>query len=101
MTNAVTQDGFAAPLFDDNPAILDLLGFDAVAEVVAEVVTAGGLDPATVGIHSAWGGGKSTALNLIADRLGSESMRWNSTRSVISVALRPGSMYSSMMVRPS
>lgn len=73
MANAETQDGFAAPLFDDNPAILDLLGFDAVAEVVAEVVTAGGLDPVTVGIHSAWGGGKSTALNLIAGRLGSES----------------------------
>jgi len=57
------------PLFDDNPAEEDLLGFDAVAEVVTRVVTAGGLDPVTVGIHSAWGGGKSTALNLIAARL--------------------------------
>jgi predicted KAP-like P-loop ATPase len=72
VTNPETQAGFAAPLFDDNPAMLDLLGFDAVAEVVAEVVTAGGLDPVTVGIHSAWGGGKSTALNLIADRFGSD-----------------------------
>lgn len=57
------------PLFDDNPADEDLLGFDAVAEVVTRVVTSGGLDPVTVGIHSAWGGGKSTALNLIAARL--------------------------------
>jgi KAP-like P-loop domain-containing protein len=57
------------PLFDDNPAEEDLLGFDAVAEVVTRVVTSGGLDPVTVGIHSAWGGGKSTALNLIAARL--------------------------------
>ncbi|MFC7761189.1 hypothetical protein ACFQY4_26500 [Catellatospora bangladeshensis] len=57
MTNPGPQASFAAPLFDDNPAILDLLGFDAVAEVVARVVTAGGLDPVTVGIHSAWGGG--------------------------------------------
>jgi hypothetical protein len=64
--------GFLAPLFDDNPAIVDLLGFDAVAEVVAKVVTSGGLDPVTVGIHSAWGGGKSTALNLIADSLDGE-----------------------------
>ncbi|GAA1651129.1 KAP family P-loop domain protein [Saccharothrix algeriensis] len=72
MTNPGPQASFAAPLFDDNPAILDLLGFDAVAEVVARVVTAGGLDPVTVGIHSAWGGGKSTALNLIAGRLGRE-----------------------------
>ena len=57
------------PLFDDNPAEEDLLGFDAVAEVVTRVVTSGSLDPVTVGIHSAWGGGKSTALNLIAARL--------------------------------
>lgn len=64
MTNAELQAGFVVPLFDDNPAILDLLGFDAVAEVVAKVVTSGGMDPVTVGIHSAWGGGKSTALNL-------------------------------------
>ncbi|MEU4215900.1 P-loop NTPase fold protein [Actinoplanes sp. NPDC026623] len=63
------QDGFAAPLFDDNPAVLDLLGGDAVADAVTRVVTAGGLDPVTVGIHSAWGGGKSTALNLVAARL--------------------------------
>ncbi len=59
----------SVPLFDDNPAEEDLLGFDAVAEVVTRVVTSGGLDPVTVGIHSAWGGGKSTALNLIAARL--------------------------------
>jgi KAP family P-loop domain len=57
------------PLYDDNPAEEDLLGVEAVADVVTRVVTSGGLDPATVGIHSAWGGGKSTALNLIAARL--------------------------------
>jgi putative protein kinase ArgK-like GTPase of G3E family len=59
----------SVPLFDDNPAEEDLLGFDAVAGVVTRVVTSGGLDPVTVGIHSAWGGGKSTALNLIDARL--------------------------------
>ncbi|MGI5151449.1 KAP family P-loop NTPase fold protein [Plantactinospora sp. CA-294935] len=69
MTATGSRADFAAPLFDDNPAIFDLLGFDAVAEVVTKAVTAGGLDPVTVGIHSAWGGGKSTALNLIATRL--------------------------------
>jgi hypothetical protein len=60
---------FGAPLFDDNPAVLDLLGGDAVADAVTRVVTSGGLDPVTVGIHSAWGGGKSTALNLVAAQL--------------------------------
>jgi hypothetical protein len=69
VTDSGSPADFAAPLFDDNPAFFDLLGFDAVAEVVAKAVTAGGLDPVTVGIHSAWGGGKSTALNLIATRL--------------------------------
>jgi len=59
----------SVPLFDDNPAEEDLLGFDTVADVVTRVVTSGGLDPVTVGIHSAWGGGKSTALNLIDARL--------------------------------
>ncbi|MCY1141573.1 hypothetical protein OWR29_26545 [Actinoplanes sp. Pm04-4] len=42
MTEPGSHADFAAPLFDDNPAILDLLGFDAVAEVVAKAVTAGG-----------------------------------------------------------
>jgi hypothetical protein len=60
-----------ARLFDDNPAVEDLLGFDAIADVVARIVGSGGLDPVTVGIHSAWGGGKSTALNLIAESLSS------------------------------
>jgi hypothetical protein len=59
----------SVPLFDDNPAEEDLLGVDAVASVVTRVVTSGGLDPVTVGIHSAWGGGKSTALNLIDAQL--------------------------------
>ena len=60
-----------ARLFDDNPAVEDLLGFDAIADVVARIVESDALDPITVGIHSAWGGGKSTALNLIARRLSS------------------------------
>lgn len=58
-----------SPLFDDNPAVRDLLGFDSVAEAVVRVLTAGGLDPVTVGVQGAWGGGKSTVLNLIAQQL--------------------------------
>lgn len=58
-----------APLFDDNPAITDLLGFGAVADAVVRVLTSGGLDPVTVGVQSGWGGGKSTLLNLVAERL--------------------------------
>lgn len=58
-----------APLFDDNPAIEDLLGFSGVADAVVRVLTAGGLDPVTVGVQGAWGGGKSTLLNLVAQKL--------------------------------
>lgn len=65
----VDTGALTARLFDDNPAKDDLLGFDGIADVVARVVSSGGLDPVTVGVHSAWGGGKSTALNLIAKRL--------------------------------
>ncbi|GAA3348872.1 KAP family P-loop domain protein [Amorphoplanes nipponensis] len=69
MADIRSHGDFGAPLFDDNPAVLDLLGGDAVADAVTRVVTSGGLDPVTVGIHSAWGGGKSTALNLVATQL--------------------------------
>jgi hypothetical protein len=58
-----------SPLFDDNPAVQDLLGFRTVAEAVVRVLGAGGLDPVTVGVKGAWGGGKSTVLNLIAREL--------------------------------
>ncbi|WP_100500971.1 KAP family P-loop NTPase fold protein [Geodermatophilus chilensis] len=64
-----TADALPAPLFDDNPAVEDLLGFTGVAEAVVRVLTAGGLDPVTVGVQGAWGGGKSTVLNLVAQRL--------------------------------
>lgn len=56
-------------LFDDNPAVIDLLGFGAVAGAVELVLTSGGLDPVTVGVQGGWGGGKSTLLNLVEQRL--------------------------------
>lgn len=63
------QDEPRAPLFDDNPAVTDLLGFAAVADAVVRVLTSGGLDPVTVGVQGGWGGGKSTLLNLVEQRL--------------------------------
>ncbi len=60
---------WSARLFDDNPAVEDLLGFSGVAEAVVRVVTSGGLDPVTVGVQGGWGGGKSTVLNLVAGQL--------------------------------
>ena len=44
-----------SPLFDDNPAVRDLLGFGSVAEAVVRVLIAGGLDPVTVGVTAVKG----------------------------------------------
>lgn len=60
-----------SPLFDDNPAVQDLLGFKSVAEAVVRVLGCGELDPVTIGVQGAWGGGKSTVLNLIENELDS------------------------------
>lgn len=51
-----TADALPAPPFDDNPAVEDLLSFTGVAEAVVRVLTAGGLDPVTVGVQGAWAG---------------------------------------------
>ncbi|OUS91939.1 P-loop NTPase fold protein [Rhodococcus sp. NCIMB 12038] len=57
------------PLWDDNPSEIDFLGFDAVIRPVLDAIQTPNLDPLTVGIQSPWGGGKSTALKLLADEL--------------------------------
>lgn len=61
------------PLFDDNPTSLDLLGFGGVVDAVVRVLKSGGLDPVTIGVQSGWGGGKSTLLRLLEDRLRDEA----------------------------
>lgn len=61
------------PLWDDNPAEVDLLGFDAVVAPVVQAVAADSLDPVTIGIHGPWGSGKSTVLRLIEDAIPSDS----------------------------
>jgi hypothetical protein len=65
----MTETGSRTSLFDDNPTTRDLLGFDGVATAVVRVLLSGGLDPVTVGVQGPWGGGKSTVLNLVADKL--------------------------------
>jgi hypothetical protein len=52
-------------LFDDNPATIDLLGFDAVVIPVLTALRQPDLDPITLGVHAPWGAGKSTLLGLI------------------------------------
>lgn len=65
MTEPVVAAAALPALFDDNPALEDLLGFDAVVEPVMEALRHDDLDPITIGVQAPWGGGKSTVLNLI------------------------------------
>jgi hypothetical protein len=57
------------PLRDDNPSPVDLLGFQDVGDVVEEIVLRRDLDPVTVGVNAPWGGGKTTVLHLLKQRL--------------------------------
>lgn len=59
-------------LLDDNPATLDLLGFDAVVAPVVEAIRRSETHPLTVGIRGGWGTGKSTLLGLIEQSLSNE-----------------------------
>jgi KAP family P-loop domain len=61
----VEQTPMTLALFDDNPATLDILGFDAVVVPVLTALRQPDLDPITVGVHAPWGAGKSTLLGLI------------------------------------
>lgn len=61
-----------APLWNDNPSEIDLLGFDAVVAPIVDAIVADDLDPLTVGVHARWGGGKSTILNLVSADLSAD-----------------------------
>src|SRR2546425_12186308 len=63
----------AMPLRDDNPSRIDLLGFGDIVAAVESTVTRKDLDPITVGINAPWGGGKTTVLQLLQDKLNARS----------------------------
>ena len=67
------ESTLSAPLFDDNPTDLDLLGYESIAQAVGSTVTDPRLNPITVGVNSPWGGGKSTVLRLVKATLASRS----------------------------
>ena len=56
-------------IWDDNPSLDDFLGFDAVVDPIVKAIGTTNVDPLAIGVHSPWGGGKSTVLNLLEKRL--------------------------------
>lgn len=56
-------------LWSDEPSLIDLLAFGAVAETAVEAVLDDSLDPIAIGVSGPWGSGKSTVLELIAGDL--------------------------------
>lgn len=75
MTEETPQEAFnpAGVLWNDNPASEDLLGINSVVATVATALSNPLLDPITIGLHSPWGGGKTSTLNILEAELKKES----------------------------
>lgn len=65
----VANDNPALSLWSDDPAQVDLLSFDAVAQTVADALLDEALDPVALGLSGSWGSGKTTVLGLVAQEL--------------------------------
>ncbi len=65
----MTTGALEIPLWPDNPSARDLLGFSDIAEPILDAVGRERLDPVAVGIFGDWGSGKTTVLEILADRL--------------------------------
>ncbi|HZL07284.1 MAG TPA: P-loop NTPase fold protein, partial [Coriobacteriia bacterium] len=62
-------DPSALSLWSDDPAEVDLLSFDAVAQTVADALLDEALDPVALGLSGSWGSGKTTVLGLVGQEL--------------------------------
>jgi len=57
-------------LLADDPSLVDLLSFDAIAQTIADALLDESLDPVALGLSGTWGSGKTTVLNLVESELG-------------------------------
>jgi hypothetical protein len=62
-------DEVSLPLWSDNPAREDLLGFEDISKPIAQAIRRERLNPIAVGIYGPWGSGKTTVLGLLAAEL--------------------------------
>ena len=75
MTEAEKPEPLARlALWSDDPALTDLLSFDAVATTVADALLDELLDPVALGLSGSWGSGKTTVLNLVNKELHARSV---------------------------
>ncbi len=80
------------PLWSDNPARKDLLGFADIAAPIAGAISRERLNPVVVGLRGPWGSGKTTILNLLATQMGSAGGEGaDGKRSVLVVETSPWS----------
>jgi hypothetical protein len=59
-------------MWPDNETVIDLLGFDVHRDLLAGLATNRNLLPVTVGLFGDWGGGKSSVMRMLKDRLDAE-----------------------------
>jgi hypothetical protein len=69
--SAATTSDF--PLWSDDPALIDLLSFDAVASTAADALLDDRLDPVALGLSGPWGSGKTTVLGLVGQALAAQN----------------------------
>lgn len=68
-----TGTAMTLQILDDNPADLDLLGFDAVVTPIVEAICREDVRPLTIGLRGGWGTGKSTLLRLVRESISHDS----------------------------
>lgn len=73
-------------LWSDDPANVDLLSFDAVAQTVADALLDETLDPVALGLSGSWGSGKTTVLGLVGQEL---DRRRTATQKVLVIQTDP------------
>ncbi|WP_435300292.1 KAP family P-loop NTPase fold protein [Timonella sp. A28] len=71
MTGYAKHD--ALRLWSDEPATVDLLSFDAIAETVTDALFDKTLNPVALGISGSWGSGKTSILNLVTEKAAQRS----------------------------
>lgn len=69
MTDHGHAEAASFALWSDEPSLVDLLSFGAIAETVSDALLDERLDPVALGLSGPWGSGKTTVLGLVGQKL--------------------------------